>query len=89
MNGVSRGLSLKRLAAGGGAMAICPCHMVYGGAALLGGMIGIAAPPTSDLQDGFHALYLVAAGLGVALWLRRASRRHDNECAEEAPFGSR
>jgi hypothetical protein len=65
--------SLRRLAIGGGALVICPCHVLYGGAALLGGLVGIAAPLAPAALDGIHALYLVGAGLGVAVWLRRGA----------------
>lgn len=77
------GLSLKRIAAGGAALVVCPCHVLYGGAALLGGVVGVAAPLAPEVQDGLHALYLPLAGLGVALWLRRGSSSRPERVADE------
>jgi hypothetical protein len=88
MSGVSKALSLRRLAVGGGTLTVCPCHVLYGGAAFLGGALGIATPLAPELQDGAHALYLAAAGLGVALWLRRGAAGHDRGGPSAPPRGS-
>jgi hypothetical protein len=89
MSGASGALSLRRLAVGGGALVVCPCHVLYGGAMLLGGALGIAAPLAPELQDGAHALYLAAAGLGIALWIRRGAAGRDRGDTHAPPRGSR
>ncbi|GEM_PF-6113559 len=78
--------SLKRIAAGGAALVICPCHVLYGAAALAAGAMGVAAPAAPEVQDGLHAVYLASMGLGVALWLRRGrSRSAARDQAGERP----
>ncbi len=78
------GLSVRRIAAGGGALVVCPCHVLSGGAALVGGLVGVVVPLAPELQDGVHALYLAAVGLGVALWLRRGANSKD-DAESDAP----
>ena len=73
--GARRALSLRRVLAAAAPLLICPCHVLYGAAALAAGVAGLAAPLAPEVQDGLHAVYLPLAGIGAALWLRRGARQ--------------